>query len=133
MNAALLISHAHWVLVSKEGPHPPLPGSSTFSYSPGCADTYSRCFQKCLGYCEAKQACKPWKLCGWLCGSSFLIHPLSPSSSLPAARLGCLLLFPCFGPTCAHISKATLLSLCYAKFLFSASVTATSPTIFITI
>lgn len=89
MNAALLISHAHWVLVvSKGGPHPPLPSSSTFSYPPDCADTYSRCFQKCLGSCEAKQACEAWKLCCWLCRSSFLIHssPLlfpQPLSQLP--------------------------------------------------
>lgn len=131
MNAALLISHAHWVLVvSKGGPHPPLPSSSTFSYPPDCADTYSRCFQKRLGSCEAKQACKAWKLCCWLCGSSFLIHSAPPLLLSPC--LSCLLLFPCFEPTCAHISKATLLSLCYAEFLFSTSVTATSPTIFIT-
>lgn len=83
-----------------------------------------------LGPVRQSRPAKPGNFAAGSVGAHFSsIHPLFSSRS---PCLSCLLLFPCFEPTCAHISKATLLSLCYAEFLFSTSVTATSPTIFIT-
>lgn len=133
MSAALLISLLIGSLLfqSKDPTHlcpapPPfLIRQTGLTWIPGVS-------RKALGTVRQSRPAKPGNFAASCVGAHFSsIQPLIFSSRSPC--LSCLLLFLCFWPTWAHISKATLLFLCYAEFLFFTSMTATSPTIFITV
>lgn len=133
MNVALLISHAHWSsLFQREDPTHLCPAPPPFLIRRTVLTPIPGASRNALGTVRQSslRSLETLRLAMW----ELISHPSSPSSSLPAAPVSAA--FCCFhasgGPTYVHISKATLLSLCYAEFLFSTSVTATSPTIFIT-
>lgn len=132
MNVALLISLAHWsFLFQREDPTHLCPAPPPFLIRRTVLTPIPGASRNALGTVRQSRPAKPGNFAAGYVGAHFSsIQPLLFSSCSP--RLSCLLLFSRFGPIYAHISKATLLSLCYAEFLFSTSVTATSPTIFIT-